>query len=179
MENKLRREARRFLEKAILKYDGGRTGAITRKQMAAIIKLLLKEDPHLYNEDELTNVIDKYSKDSSFIVFGGKTRAYEFVVDHEEDRLDFLAVQDITIHFMKKQEKQNNDAFLSKHLIRLHDFPSPWRKRMIERRTKERKKIQFFYTLQISPNTPACIINQHSIYLKEKDEDENQEWKGM
>ncbi|ODM99420.1 hypothetical protein Ocin01_07241 [Orchesella cincta] len=125
MENKLRREARRFLEKAILKYDGGRTGAITRSQMTSIIKLLLKEDPHLYTDEEMNDIMNKYSKDSSFIVFGGKTRAYEFAVDHEEDRLDFLAVQDITIHFMKKQEKQNNDAFLSKHLIRLHDFPAP------------------------------------------------------
>jgi len=125
MENKLRREARRFLEKAILKYDGGRTGAITRGQMAELIKLLLKEDPHLYDEDELKEVMNKYSKDSAFIVFGGKTNGYEFVVDHEEDRLDFLAVQDITVHFMLKQEKKNNDAFLSKHLIRLHDFPTP------------------------------------------------------
>jgi hypothetical protein len=131
MENKLRREARRFLEKAIMKYDGGRTGAITRKQMAEIIKLLLKEDPQLFNQDELENVINKYSKESSFIVFQKNPnpvfgqKPYEFVVDHEDDRLDFLAVQDITVHYMLKQEKKNNDAFLSKHLIRLHDFPTP------------------------------------------------------
>lgn len=50
------------LEKAILKYDGGRTGAITRSQMREIVRLLLKEDPHLFNEDELNDCINKYSK---------------------------------------------------------------------------------------------------------------------
>ncbi|CAL8101366.1 unnamed protein product [Orchesella dallaii] len=58
--------------------------------MSAIIKLLLKEDPHLYNEEELSNVIDKYCKDSSFIVFGGKTRAYEFVVDHGKCKTSYI-----------------------------------------------------------------------------------------
>lgn len=51
-----------------MKYDGGRTGAITRKQMSDIIKLLLKEDPQLFNQDELENVINKYSKGITIII---------------------------------------------------------------------------------------------------------------
>lgn len=53
------------LEKWIVKFDGGRTGAITRQQMAELISLLLREDPHLYNENELTDLINKHLKGKS------------------------------------------------------------------------------------------------------------------
>jgi len=50
------------VEKQFKKYDPCMTGAIEVKHMVNIIKELLKEDPHLYTEDEIFLQIEKRAK---------------------------------------------------------------------------------------------------------------------
>jgi len=123
MENKIRRQARKFLELQFKKYDPCMTGAIRKNQMSEIIQCLLKEEPEMFSEDQVWEQIDKRSKDSTFITL--RRGSHEFCLEHEEERLDWTSVMDIVVYFLKKVEKKNNDGFLCKHLIRLTDFPAP------------------------------------------------------
>lgn len=51
---------------------------------------------------------------------------------------------DITVYFLKKQEKMNNDSFAFKHVIRLNDFPEKkyaWTKLKKVKKTNSRNEL--------------------------------------
>jgi len=123
MENKIKRQARRFLELQFKKFDPRQTGAIHKKNMTEVIQVLLKEDPDLFNEDQIWEQIEKNSKDSTYITI--RRGSKEFELNHDGDSLDWTSVMAVVVFFLKKVEKKNNDGFLCKNLIRLTDFPTP------------------------------------------------------
>ncbi|OXA61676.1 uncharacterized protein LOC110858281 [Folsomia candida] len=123
MENKIRRQARKFLELQFKKYDPSMTGALHKKFMSEIVQVLLKEDPDLFNEDQIWEQIEKKSKDSTYITL--RRGSKEFVLTHDEETLDWTSVMEVIVFFLKKVEKKNNDGFICKHLVRLTDFPTP------------------------------------------------------
>lgn len=50
------------LELQFKKYDPSMTGALHKKFMSEIVQVLLKEDPDLFNEDQIWEQIEKKSK---------------------------------------------------------------------------------------------------------------------
>jgi len=123
MENKIRRQARKFLELQFKKHDPSQTGAIHRQKLAEIVQVLLKEDPDLFNEDQIWDLVDQKSKDSTYITL--RRGSKEFDLKHDGETLDWTSVMEVIVFFLKKVEKKNNDGFLCKNLIRLTDFPTP------------------------------------------------------
>lgn len=137
------------LEKTIYKYDGGRTGAITRKQMTDIIKLLLRGDPHLLDLQELNELITKNLK--------GMLIETNTIIDAIWSRLykhNFHCISSVImlIHFHSIHTTESSFIVLRKSTNIMSDKPYEF----VVEHGKPKTRLAFTQILCISP-IKACL----------------------